>query len=201
MLLSINFPLFLTLVRLILSPLLIPLLFSILIPLNLFSINLCLASLFLILSLTDFFDGFLARRYNQITILGSLLDPIADKFLLFSALVTLVSVGKIFFYWAIVFIAREFFIMALRQVSLVQGFKIPVIFSAKLKTCSQTAYIIFAILNPHKNLFLSANSWDGIENLFLISALMFSTFSAGMYLNYFVGNMKLRGGLDKNEIQ
>lgn len=191
MYLSINLPLFLTLIRLVLSPLLVPLLFSLLIPLNSFIINFCLAVLFLGLSLTDFFDGYLARKYNQITVLGSLLDPIADKFLLFSTLVTLVSVGKVFFYWAILFIAREFFIMGLRQISLMQGFKIPVVFSGKLKTWFQTAYIFFAILNPYKDLFLSQNTWNIIENVLLINALILSLFSAIIYFNFFVNNMKL----------
>ena len=134
---------------------------------------------------------FLARKYNQITVLGSLLDPIADKFLLFSTLVTLVSVGKVFFYWAILFIAREFFIMGLRQISLMQGFKIPVVFSGKLKTWFQTAYIFFAILNPYKDLFLSQNTWNIIENVLLINALILSLFSAIIYFNFFVNNMKL----------
>lgn len=191
MYLSINLPLFLTLIRLVLSPLVVPLLFSLLIPLNSFIINFCLALLFLGLSLTDFFDGYLARKYNQITVLGSLLDPIADKFLLFSTLVTLVSVGKVFFYWAILFIAREFFIMGLRQISLMQGFKIPVVFSGKLKTWFQTAYIFFAILNPYKDLFLSQNTWNIIENVLLINALILSLFSAIIYFNFFVNNMKL----------
>lgn len=186
----INIPLFLTLIRLVLSPLLVPLLFSIFIPLNSFTINFFLATLFLVLSLTDFFDGFLARRYNQVTILGSLLDPIADKFLLFSTLVTLTSVGKVFFYWAIIFIAREFFIMGLRHISLAQGFKIPVIVWAKLKTVFQTAYIILAILNPHKNLLLSANSWNAIENVFLLSALILSIFSASLYFKAFIKHMR-----------
>lgn len=190
MYLSINLPLFLTLIRLVLSPLLVPLFFSLFIPLNSFTVNFFLAAFFLILSLTDFFDGFLARRYNQVTILGSLLDPIADKFLLFSTLVTLVSVGKVFFYWAILFIAREFFIMGLRHISLAQGFKIPIVFSAKLKTSFQTGYIIFAILNPHRDLFLSKNSWNAIETLFLIGALILSIFSASIYFNVFIKNMK-----------
>jgi len=186
---SINLPLLLTLTRLVLSPLLIPLLFSLFIPLNSFSVNFCLAALFLILSLTDFFDGFFARRYNQVTIIGSLLDPIADKFLLFSTLVTLVAVGKVFFYWAIVFIAREFFIMGLRHISLMQGFKIPVIFSAKLKTWFQMAYVVVAILNPYKNLFFSLNAWNGIEYILLAIALVLSFFSATIYFNLFIKNM------------
>jgi len=174
----------------VLSPLLVPLLFSLFIPLNSFPINSCLAILFLFLSLTDFFDGFLARRYNQVTILGSLLDPIADKFLLFSTLVTLVSVGKVFFYWAILFITREFFIMGLRYISLEQGFKIPVVISAKLKTWFQTGYMVIAILNPHNNLFLSQNSWNMIETILLATALIFSIFSASLYFNVFIKNMK-----------
>lgn len=118
------------------------------------------------------------------------MDPIADKFLLFSTLITLVSLGKVFFYWAILFIAREFFIMALRNMSLVQGFKIPVVFLAKMKTVFQTAYIVIAILNPYKNLLLSIKAWNTLENIFLGIALGLSLYSAGIYLNFFIRNMR-----------
>lgn len=188
--LSLNLPLFLTLTRLILSPFLVPLLFSLLIPLNSFGINCSLALLFFSLSLTDFFDGFLARRYKQVTILGSLLDPIADKFLLFSTLVTLVYVGKIFFYWAILFIAREFFIMGLRHVSLAQGFKIPVVYTAKLKTCLQVMYITFSIINPNADYIINKSSWNVIEGLLLLASFGLSIYSAVQYCNYFMKKMR-----------
>lgn len=185
MYISLNFPTLLTLVRLILSPLLIPFLFSVFIPINSFVIDSFLAIIFLILSLTDFFDGFLARKYKQVTLMGALLDPIADKFLIFSTLVTLVYVGKVFFYWAILFIGREFFVMALRHVSLTQGFKIPVIPTAKAKTCFQIAYIIFAIINPNKDLFLSKDLWNILESLFLLIAFALSFYSAIQYYIFF----------------
>lgn len=174
-LISINLPTFLTSIRLILSPTLLPLIFVIFLPLNIFSINILVAIFFIFLSLTDFFDGYLARSYNQITNLGKLLDPIADKFLLYSSLLTLVYINKIYFYWAIIFIGREFFVMGLREIALLNGFKISVSKIAKYKTAAQMSYITIVILNSNFNII------NVIELLLLSMALFLSIYSAFEY--------------------
>lgn len=142
------------------------------------------------LSLTDFLDGFIARKYNQVTVLGSLLDPIADKFLLFSTLITLVAVGKLFFYWALLFIMREFFVVGLRQIAATYQCKIPVIVTAKLKTWFQSAYLAWVISNPHKSILLSEKSWCTGEYMLLGIALTLSIFSAVMYVKIFIQRLK-----------
>jgi CDP-diacylglycerol--glycerol-3-phosphate 3-phosphatidyltransferase len=107
--LSINTPTRLTLIRLIFSPLFLPLVLVYFLPYNNQIINGILALVFVLLSLTDFFDGYLARKYNQETALGRALDPLADKFLFFSTLIALVTIQKVFFlfsdhfYWSRVF--------------------------------------------------------------------------------------------------
>ena len=115
---DINLPTILTLIRLILSPLVLPVILVYLLPLNIFWVNGVLAVIFMLLSITDFFDGYLARKYNQETVLGKVLDPLADKFLTYSALIGLLAAHKIYFYWVVILIGRELFILGLRHVAL-----------------------------------------------------------------------------------
>jgi len=139
----------LTLTRLILSPLVLPLMFVYLLPLNIFWVNGLLAGIFMLLSLTDFFDGYLARKYNQETALGRILDPLADKFLTYSALIALLAADKIYFYWVVILVGRELFILGLRHVALEHALDIPVSILGKLKTVILMACITFIILNPY----------------------------------------------------
>jgi CDP-diacylglycerol--glycerol-3-phosphate 3-phosphatidyltransferase len=189
-LLSFNIPLMLTLIRLVVSPLLVPLLFTFLLPIGNFYSNSLLAFVFALLSLTDFFDGYLARRYRKETVLGRLLDPIADKFLVYSTLIALVYVHKLYFYWAVLFIGREFFIMGLREVSASYGFELQVISSAKLKTCMQMVSIIYVIMNPYQHLGIQAPLWNSIEFLLLGIALYLSIVSALDYYLSFIKNIR-----------
>jgi CDP-diacylglycerol--glycerol-3-phosphate 3-phosphatidyltransferase len=183
-----NVPLILTLVRLILSPLLIPLLCVEIVPSQSVTAHLILGAFFVFLSLTDFFDGYLARRYGQTTSLGSLLDPLADKFLLYSTLISLVYIHKIHFYWAVLFIGREFFIMGLREIALTQGFSLCVSQSAKWKTMFQLSYLTYVITNPYPVQGFSLNS--SVEHILLVSALFFTLYSAVEYYKSFVKRIK-----------
>ncbi|MGO9387806.1 MAG: CDP-diacylglycerol--glycerol-3-phosphate 3-phosphatidyltransferase [Methanobacterium sp.] len=179
---SLNTPTALTLIRLIFSPLFLPILLVYLIPFNSLFINLLLALCFILLSLTDFFDGYLARKYDQVTALGKALDPLADKFLLFSTLIALVAVQKLFFYIAILFIGREFFVMGLRMLALERGFDIPVSWFGKLKTVAQTIYITLVIIDG--SLLIGKSIF--IEYLFLIISLFLSLYSAYLYYRSFI---------------
>ena len=108
-----NLSLILTIARLVLSPILIPILFVTILPQASTTASLLVALIFILLSLTDFFDGYFARKFNQETVLGKVLDPIADKFLVNSALFSLVYLNKLYFYWAIILSTRELFVMGL----------------------------------------------------------------------------------------
>src|SRR5947199_10698456 len=94
----------LTLIRLIGSPLLLPVLLVYFLPFNNFLINTLLAFIFLLFGATDFFDGYLARKYRLESTIGKVLDPIADKFLIYCTLIGLLAAGKIGFYWVIILI-------------------------------------------------------------------------------------------------
>lgn len=187
----------LTLIRLVLSPLLLPLLIVYLLPLNLPWLNAVLAVLFLLFSVTDFFDGYLARRYSQVTNLGRILDPIADKFLICSVVIALLAIGKIFFLWALILIGREIFVPSLRQLALEYQLDLPVSFLGKIKTLCQIGYLTLLILNPYHSLsqgnllvwisdLSSAPVWTLAELVCAILAIGLTVISALQYYHSFV---------------
>lgn len=104
------------------------------------------AFVFGIASLTDFLDGYLARRSGDITKFGIILDPIADKFLVISALIVLVDIERLPAWIAIIIIVREFLVTGLRVVALSKDIVIPAELGGKFKTGFQIASILCLIL-------------------------------------------------------
>jgi len=100
-------------------------------------------ALFIIASLTDWLDGFLARRLNQMTNFGKLMDPLADKVLVASALICLIPLGALPAWAVIVIITREFLITGLRQLAAGQGVILPADPLGKHKTAWQLITILF----------------------------------------------------------
>ncbi|MBZ0158195.1 MAG: CDP-diacylglycerol--glycerol-3-phosphate 3-phosphatidyltransferase [Alphaproteobacteria bacterium] len=103
-------------------------------------------TIFLIASVTDFLDGYLARRSGQITKFGMILDPIADKFLVISALILLVDMVRLSAWVAIIIIVREFLVTALRVVALSKSIVIPSESGGKWKTAAQMTSIVLLFL-------------------------------------------------------
>lgn len=104
------------------------------------------ASIFTIAALTDSLDGYLARKWRQITKLGILLDPLADKLLVTAALVSLVELGRIPGWVAIVIIGREFAVTGLRAVKAEEGVVIAASKLGKTKTIIQIVAVLMVIL-------------------------------------------------------
>jgi CDP-diacylglycerol--glycerol-3-phosphate 3-phosphatidyltransferase len=104
------------------------------------------AVIFSIAAITDYFDGYLARKTGQVTKLGILLDPIADKLLVISALILLVDIEMIPAWIAIVIIVREFIVTGLRFVALSMDIVIPAEMGGKIKVGFQIASIIILFL-------------------------------------------------------
>lgn len=181
-----SLPLRLTLIRLIGSPFVLPFFLVYLLPFNNMLLNSALSLFFLFFGLTDFFDGYLARKYNQVTVLGGMLDHIADKFLLYSTLIALVAVQKLYFFWAILWIGREFLLMALRQIALENDFSVPVSSYGKLKTVLQIMCLAVVIVNPYQVLGFNAFWWNGLELALLILATALSLISAYNYFSFFL---------------
>jgi CDP-diacylglycerol---glycerol-3-phosphate 3-phosphatidyltransferase len=90
--------------------------------------------LFLLAAIIDFFDGYLARRRREVTRLGILLDPAADKILLSAAFISLVQMGEAPAWMVVVIVAREFAVSALRSFAAAENQVISAGFSGKLKT-------------------------------------------------------------------
>ena len=101
---------------------------------------------FAVAALTDKLDGYVARSRNQITTLGQFLDPLADKLLVSAALIALVGLGKLPAWVAMVIIAREFGVSALRVLGIDQGVSIPASPLGKAKTTSQIVCVILLML-------------------------------------------------------
>lgn len=178
----------LTLSRLILSPLFLPLALVYGLSWNIFAINILLAVIFVLFSLTDFFDGFFARKYNQESLVGALLDPIADKFLVYSTLIALLAAHKIYFYWVVLLVGRELLVMSLRLVAVEHGFSIPVSWWGKSKTFLQMVLLTYLIVNPYQALGLSGDGLycNAVEWLLLCATLVVSLYSAYRYYNNFI---------------
>jgi len=104
------------------------------------------ALIFSIASITDFLDGYLARRSGQITTFGIIMDPLADKFLVISALIVLVDMERLSAFIAIILIVREFLVTGLRVVALSKDIVIPAEMGGKLKTTAQITSILCLIL-------------------------------------------------------
>jgi CDP-diacylglycerol--glycerol-3-phosphate 3-phosphatidyltransferase len=105
-------------------------------------------SLFLAAALTDLLDGYLARRRKQVTTLGRLLDPIADKLLISSALISLVQLQLAEAWTVAIILGREFAVTGLRSIAASEGFSIEVSTLGKGKMVLQVAAVTGLILGP-----------------------------------------------------
>jgi CDP-diacylglycerol--glycerol-3-phosphate 3-phosphatidyltransferase len=140
----VNLPTYLTLARICLVPLVVVFLISA------DSVHSLLAAvLFGAAALTDWLDGLIARRRRQVTTLGKLLDPVADKLLVAAALISLVQVGRVEAWIVVVIIGRELAVTGLRAVSAGQGVVMAASDLGKYKTVSQ--YLAVTLLILEKN--------------------------------------------------
>ena len=99
-------------------------------------------AVFCVASLTDLFDGKIARKYNLVTNFGKFMDPIADKILTHTAFILFTAYGELSAFACIIFVAREFVVAALREIAADQGVVIAAGMSGKIKTVLQMALII-----------------------------------------------------------
>ncbi len=137
-----NLPTKITLFRIFLVPILIvflisPALWSCLIA----------AAIFGVASITDWLDGYLARKRNETTLLGELLDPIADKLLITAALIPLVELDRVYAWIVVIIIGREIAISGLRMVAAANNVTISPSKLGKLKTVVEIVAILFLILD------------------------------------------------------
>ncbi len=101
--------------------------------------------IFIIASVTDAYDGYYARKYNQITVEGKFLDPLADKILVLSAFISFALLGIIEFWMVGLIIFRDLFVTGLRMAMEHKGFSLVTSMIAKLKTSAQMIIIMFTL--------------------------------------------------------
>ena len=103
--------------------------------------------IFIVASLTDLFDGKIARKYNLVTNFGKFMDPLADKLLVCSALICLIQLGQLPAWVVIIIISREFIISGFRLIASDNGVVIAASYWGKFKTTFQMLMIILLILD------------------------------------------------------
>jgi len=104
-------------------------------------------AIFLIAAVTDLLDGYLARKWGQVTTIGTLLDPIADKLLISAALISLVQVHAVPGWMVILVVGREFAISGLRSIAAAEGYTIRASDMGKTKMVAQVTAISFLLLS------------------------------------------------------
>ena len=131
--------------------------------------------LFIAACITDFFDGYLARKYNQVTTFGKFMDPLADKLLVCSAMICMIELNRLPAWFVIIIIGREFIISGFRLIAAENGIVIAANYWGKFKTASQMIMIILLILH-----------FDGIfvtlEQLFIWLSLALTIISLITYI-------------------
>jgi CDP-diacylglycerol--glycerol-3-phosphate 3-phosphatidyltransferase len=175
-----NIPNFLTLVRIFFVPLLVAALVQqdvhILFRGIVFTNDSLALLIFLVAAATDLLDGYLARRWGQVTTIGTLLDPIADKLLVSAALISLVQIRAIPAWMVVLIIGREFAVSGLRSIAAAEGYTIAASDLGKTKTISQVAAISSVLLALRHGFFRPIAFW------LLWAVVLFSILSA---IDYF----------------
>ena len=111
--------------------------------------SLVAAMIFIVAAATDGLDGYFARKRNEITNMGKLLDPLADKLLVSGALIALVEMGQVPSWIAVVIIGREFLVTGLRGIAASEGVVVAASPLAKLKTLTQIAALFMLLLDRY----------------------------------------------------
>lgn len=131
--------------------------------------------IFVVASLTDLLDGYLARRDKLVTNFGKFMDPLADKLLVCSAMICLIELGKLPAWVVIIIISREFIISGFRLVASDNGIVIAASWGGKLKTVSQMAMIILLIAD-------FGGIFSVIETILIVVATILTVISLVDYL-------------------
>ncbi len=190
----INLPTWITIIRIFLTPVLVVVLMSRTTGLEHFGLSWQMigVAVFLLASLTDWLDGWLARRRDEVTTLGSLLDPIADKLLTSAAFISLVQIGVVSAWMVWIIIGREFAVDGLRMIASSQGITISASVWGKYKTVSQMVAIVLLICG-HEYL----GKWDLAGDVAVLVVVVLAILSAADYFGKFsrrLGVVGPRGG-------
>jgi CDP-diacylglycerol---glycerol-3-phosphate 3-phosphatidyltransferase len=136
-------------------------------------------AIFVAAAATDLLDGYLARRLGQVTTVGTLLDPIADKLLISAAMIALVQVGLLPAWMVVLIVGREFAVSGLRSIAAAEGYTIKASELGKTKMVTQVIAIILLLLSIR---FSWLSRW---AMLWMWGVLVFSLLSAAGYFRKF----------------
>ena len=141
--------------------------------------SLALAALFVLASITDFWDGYLARKYNQITTMGKFLDPLADKLIVNTAMILMIPIGRIDAWIVAVIIIRDFIVDGVRTIASAEGIYIQASVIGKQKTVAQ----IFAV-----TCLMIYYPFLGVDTYFVGTVILYVAFLLTIYsgIDYFV---------------
>ena len=149
--------------------------------------NVAATIIFILAGVSDFLDGYIARKYNMITDLGKILDPIADKILVAAALIALIDLDGLYWWIAVIMLARDFTMEALRNLAASKGIIIAAGIWGKLKTTFQMVAIGMI---SFKNVWLGIN-WYILGQVLMYIALVLSIYSAFVYFRDYFKNHEL----------
>jgi CDP-diacylglycerol--glycerol-3-phosphate 3-phosphatidyltransferase len=134
-------------------------------------------SIFLIAAATDLLDGYLARRWGQITTVGMLLDPIADKLLISAALVSLVQIHRVPAWMVVLIIGREFAVTGLRSIAAAEGYTIHASDLGKTKMITQVIAISMILLSIR---------WEALQGFAMLWMWGVVVFGIASAIGYFI---------------
>lgn len=132
-------------------------------------------AIFVLASVTDFLDGYIARHYNQVTDFGKFMDPLADKVLVMAAMCWFVAVARMPAWALVIVLFREFAVTALRLIAVEGGKVIAAAWSGKVKTASTMVCIILMLL---------VHSW--LLDIICVAVILVTTVYSG--IEYFLKN-------------
>lgn len=144
--------------------------------------------IFVAASLTDFLDGYIARKRNIVTVFGSFLDPIADKFLVVSSIIMLLGIDRIHPITVIILVLREMYMTSLRLLALTEDVDVPVSWLGKWKTGTQM--VALPMLMVHEN-YLWMNM-ALIGTILLYVSVLLSLWSALLYSISMIKKLKAK---------
>ena len=160
----------LTMVRIVLIPI-----FLVILYIDFTGANYAAMAVFIVASLTDFADGYIARRRNQVTDFGKFMDPLADKVLVFAAMLWFIEKGLLPAWVVLIVLVREFMVTALRLIAIDNGRMIAAAMSGKIKTAATMAGLTI--------MFLPIGDWLAYV---CVGAITITTLGSGV--EYFVRN-------------
>ncbi len=154
------------------------------------------AMVYAVSAITDFLDGWLARRMGLTSVLGKFLDPLADKLLVISSLVAMVAMGHVPAWAVILIVARELSITSLRVIAMSEGVQIAASQGGKEKAALQMVAVWMLMLHHTYHLdfgfFAVETSFNAVGLVLLYLSLFFAITSAGEYFKLFVDAVELK---------